>query len=111
MTLPAFCSGTLTARILAFAAGLFLVIPTASQIHAFLAQKELAEEIERIIVKVQGRAQEAVGTIQSAERSTRKADVLRHLDQLARLIPVAYDVPPALCEQYAYHANRLKLAG
>ncbi|MDO9224892.1 MAG: PIN domain-containing protein, partial [Pseudomonadota bacterium] len=49
--------------------------------------------------------------LKGAERSTRKADVLRHLDQLARLIPVAYDVPPALCEQYAYHANRLKLAG
>lgn len=49
--------------------------------------------------------------LKGAERSTRKADVLRRLDQLARVIPVAYDVAPSLCEQYAFHANRLKLAG
>jgi len=40
----AFCTGTITSRILAFAAGLFLVILTASQIHAHFAQKNLAEE-------------------------------------------------------------------
>lgn len=49
--------------------------------------------------------------LKGAERSTRKADVLRRLGQLARVIPVAYDVAPSLCEQYAFHANRLKLAG
>jgi methyl-accepting chemotaxis protein len=42
--LLAFCTGTLTARILGFSAGLFLVILAASQIHAYLAQKGLAEE-------------------------------------------------------------------
>ncbi|MDP2430457.1 MAG: methyl-accepting chemotaxis protein [Pseudomonadota bacterium] len=39
-----FCTGTITSRILAFAAGLFLVILTASQIHTHFAQKNLAEE-------------------------------------------------------------------
>ena len=49
--------------------------------------------------------------LKGAERSTRKEDVRRRLDRLARLIPVAYGAPPALCEHYAHHANRLKLAG
>jgi len=40
----AFCTGTITARILAFAAGLFLVILTASLLHSHDAQKSLAEE-------------------------------------------------------------------
>jgi methyl-accepting chemotaxis protein len=42
--LLAFCNGTVTARILAFAAGLFLVILTASQGLTFYAQKNLAED-------------------------------------------------------------------
>jgi tRNA(fMet)-specific endonuclease VapC len=49
--------------------------------------------------------------LKGAERSTRKDDVLIRLNRLTRVIPVAYDVPPSLCEQYAFHANRLKLAG
>ena len=44
MNLLAFCTGTIISRILAFAAGLFLVILTASQIHSYYAQKSLAEE-------------------------------------------------------------------
>ncbi|MDP2832952.1 MAG: methyl-accepting chemotaxis protein [Pseudomonadota bacterium] len=40
----AFCTGTITSRILAFAAGLFLVILTTSLIHNHFAQKNLAEE-------------------------------------------------------------------
>jgi len=40
----ALCTGTLTARILAFAAGLFLVILTTSLLHTYYAQKSLAEE-------------------------------------------------------------------
>ena len=42
--LLAFCTGTLTARILAFAAGLFLVVLTTSLIHGHFAQQELAED-------------------------------------------------------------------
>ncbi len=38
------CTGTVTSRILAFAAMLFLVVLTASLIHAYIAQEELAEE-------------------------------------------------------------------
>ncbi|MDO9226148.1 MAG: PIN domain-containing protein [Pseudomonadota bacterium] len=49
--------------------------------------------------------------LKGAERSTRKDEVLRRLDRLARLILVPYGAPPALCEHYARHANRLKLAG
>ncbi len=44
MKLNAFCSGTITSRILAFAAGLFLVILATSQVHFYFAQKDLAEE-------------------------------------------------------------------
>jgi len=40
----AFYTGTITARIIAFAAGLFLVILTTSQLHSYYAQKNLAEE-------------------------------------------------------------------
>ena len=44
LKLLASCTGTLTARILAFAAMLFLVVLTASLIHAYIAQEDLAEE-------------------------------------------------------------------
>ncbi len=44
MKLLAFCTGTITSRILCFAAGLFLVILTASQIDGYYAQKSIAEE-------------------------------------------------------------------
>ena len=47
MKLLSFCTGTITSRILAFAAGLFLVILAASQIHSYYSQKSLAEEFAR----------------------------------------------------------------
>jgi tRNA(fMet)-specific endonuclease VapC len=49
--------------------------------------------------------------LMGAERSTRKAEVLRRLDSLTRQIPVLHDTPPSLCEHYAKHATRLRLAG
>jgi tRNA(fMet)-specific endonuclease VapC len=49
--------------------------------------------------------------LKGAERSDRKADVLLRLDQLIRQVPVIYDTGRALCEHYADHFNRLKLAG
>ena len=42
--LLAYCTGSVISRILAFAAGLFLAILAASQIHFSYAQKDLAEE-------------------------------------------------------------------
>jgi tRNA(fMet)-specific endonuclease VapC len=49
--------------------------------------------------------------LKGAERSSRKADVLRRLDGLTRQIPVLYGVPPSICDHYAHHANRLREAG
>jgi len=46
-----------------------------------------------------------------AERSTRKADVLRQLDALTRVVPVRYAAGRALCEHYAVHFARLRAAG
>ena len=43
MKLLTFCTGTITARILIFAAGVFLVILAASQLHSYYGQKSLAE--------------------------------------------------------------------
>jgi tRNA(fMet)-specific endonuclease VapC len=49
--------------------------------------------------------------LKGAERSTRKADVLRRLESLAQQIPVMYGPPPAICTHYARHATQLRLAG
>ncbi len=45
-----------------------------------------------------------------AERSTRKSDVLRRLDALARAVPVRYGVTRSLCEHYAVQFTRLRTA-
>ncbi|MBD5801455.1 Ribonuclease VapC1 [Azoarcus sp. Aa7] len=49
--------------------------------------------------------------LKGAERSTRRVEVLRSLDELTRNIPVAYDTGPAMCQHYAHHANRLRVEG
>lgn len=49
--------------------------------------------------------------LKGAERSTRKTDVLRRLDNLTRQIPVSYATHPAICSHYAHHATHLRLAG
>jgi tRNA(fMet)-specific endonuclease VapC len=49
--------------------------------------------------------------LKGAERSTRKAEVLRRLDALARQVPVHYPAGPAICRHYAEQATFLKDAG
>ena len=49
--------------------------------------------------------------LKGAERSTRKADVLRRLDELTRQIPVVYRADRSLCEHHATQLTRLKEAG
>ena len=49
--------------------------------------------------------------LKGAERSTRKADVLRRLDALARQVPVLYPGGPAICRHYAEQFTLLKDAG
>lgn len=49
--------------------------------------------------------------LKGAERSARKAEVLRRLEALTREIPVLYYTNRALCEHYAVHFTRLKEAG
>jgi tRNA(fMet)-specific endonuclease VapC len=49
--------------------------------------------------------------LQGAERSTRKPEVLRRLDVLARQVPVLYPAGPAICRHYAEQSTRLKEAG
>jgi tRNA(fMet)-specific endonuclease VapC len=49
--------------------------------------------------------------LKGAERSTRKPEVLRQLDQLVRVVPVFFDTHKALCRHYAAQANRLHTAG
>jgi tRNA(fMet)-specific endonuclease VapC len=49
--------------------------------------------------------------LKGAERSTRKPEVLRALDNLARQVPVIYPSAPAICRHYAVQASRLKDAG
>lgn len=46
-----------------------------------------------------------------AERSNRKLQVLRGLDGLSSLVPVAYATGRALCEHYAVQSARLGAAG
>lgn len=49
--------------------------------------------------------------LQGAERSTRKPEVLRRLDALARQVPVLYPSGPAICHHYAEQFTRLRGAG
>ena len=49
--------------------------------------------------------------LKGAERSTRRAEVLRRLDVLARQSPVRYPAGPAICRHYAAHFTRLKDSG
>ena len=49
--------------------------------------------------------------LKGAERSTRKPDVLRRLDELTRQIPVVYRADRSLCEHYAAQFTRLNEAG
>ncbi len=49
--------------------------------------------------------------LKGAERSTRKSDVLRRLDDLAHLVPVSYGVNRQICEHYALQFNQLSTAG
>jgi tRNA(fMet)-specific endonuclease VapC len=49
--------------------------------------------------------------LKGAERSTRKAQVLRQLKQLTQIISVQYATSPSLCEHYATQFTLLKEAG
>ncbi|MDP3187546.1 type II toxin-antitoxin system VapC family toxin [Limnobacter sp.] len=49
--------------------------------------------------------------LKGAERSNRKAETLRRLDQLAQQINVTYPDGPAICKHYAEQFTRLKDAG
>lgn len=49
--------------------------------------------------------------LKGAERSTRKAEVLRRLEVLTRQIRVLYPSGPAICQHYAEQFTRLKDAG
>jgi tRNA(fMet)-specific endonuclease VapC len=49
--------------------------------------------------------------LKGAERSTRKAEVLRRLEALTRQVTVLYPSGPAICQHYAAQFTRLKIAG
>lgn len=49
--------------------------------------------------------------LMGAERSTRKPDVLRRLDALARVVPVRYGPHTSICTHYAAQFTRLRAAG
>lgn len=49
--------------------------------------------------------------LKGAERSTRKAETLRRLDQLAQQVPVIYPDGSAICKHYAEQFTQLKDAG
>jgi tRNA(fMet)-specific endonuclease VapC len=49
--------------------------------------------------------------LKGAERSVRRADVLRQLEGLVRRIPVRYAASSALCGHYAAQFTRLREAG
>ena len=49
--------------------------------------------------------------LKGAERSTRKTEVLRRLNALARQVPVRYPTAPAICRHYAELATRLQAEG
>ena len=47
--------------------------------------------------------------LKGAERSTRKAEVLRRIEALSRQVEVAYLQDAAICEHYAVQSAQLKL--
>lgn len=49
--------------------------------------------------------------LKGAERSSRKAQVIRQLKQLIQIISVRYEASPSLCEHYATQFTQLKEAG
>ena len=49
--------------------------------------------------------------LKGAEKSVRKTDVLRRIDELTRQVPVVFDASRALCIHYAAQFTRLKDAG
>lgn len=49
--------------------------------------------------------------LKGAERSTRKSDVLRRLDNLIRQVPVSYPTDAGICRHYAEQFTRLRAAG
>ena len=49
--------------------------------------------------------------LKGAERSTRRAEVLRALVGLTSQVPVLYPNGPNVCEHYAVQATRLRAAG
>lgn len=49
--------------------------------------------------------------LKGAERSMRKAEVLRQLDHLAREIPVMYPADAGICQHYAQQSALLKEQG
>lgn len=49
--------------------------------------------------------------LKGAERSNRKKETIRNLEQLSRQIPVIYEMPPAICAHYARHSVQLKMTG
>jgi tRNA(fMet)-specific endonuclease VapC len=49
--------------------------------------------------------------LKGAERSTRKADVIRRLAQLTRQVPVSYPSGAEICRHYAEQFTRLRTAG
>lgn len=49
--------------------------------------------------------------LQGAERSTRKADMGHRVEQLARVIPVAFPIAAPICQHYAMQVTRLRDAG
>ena len=49
--------------------------------------------------------------LKGAQRSTRKPEVLRRLEALARQVTVRYPTSPAICQHYAEQATRLKGIG
>jgi len=49
--------------------------------------------------------------LKGAERSTRKTEVLRRLDNLTREVPVVYPSDHRICRHYAEHFTRLKASG
>jgi tRNA(fMet)-specific endonuclease VapC len=49
--------------------------------------------------------------LEGAERSTRRDEVVRNLERLARQVPVLYTAGRSLCEHHAVQFNRLKVAG
>jgi tRNA(fMet)-specific endonuclease VapC len=49
--------------------------------------------------------------LKGAERSTRKSEVLRRMESLARQVPVSYPTDRSTCHHYAAQFTRLKSVG